>query len=124
VVENDFVLSEYAKDAWRPSSRSRGKTLRLFIRFVGSEGARRPGKILDVLFIDLDKFPPGAIDWTSDLGCRSKDKPDLNVVGVYPSKNADRGVVPYKAWYPDTKTGKFVELPPKSVRCTYDDREH
>jgi hypothetical protein len=124
LVEKDFILSEYTKDSWKPSTRSPGKSLRLFTRIFDNPGAPRKEKILDVLFIDLGKFPQGAMDLTSDQGCRSKDKSDLSVVGVYPSKNADRGVVPYKAWYPDTKIGKFIELPPKSVLCTYDDSEH
>jgi hypothetical protein len=63
VVEKDFALSEYAKDAWRPSSRSRSKTLRLFTRFVGSESTHRSEKILDVYVCVEPGFEPAkAVD--------------------------------------------------------------
>jgi hypothetical protein len=64
------------------------------------------------------------MDLSSDLGCRWQQEPDAEVVGSYPSKNADQGAVAYQAWRADPKINKPVELVPKSLRCTYDDSEH
>jgi hypothetical protein len=116
----ELRLSTWRKVSWRESKRSREKALYALTEFV--DPARKPplAKVLDVLFVDLDKFPAGALQVGDRPNlCTRIGHRDWNVIGVFPAKHAKQGVAPYRAWLADGEKKKFVEQKPDEIRCRF-----
>lgn len=118
--QSTYAIEVFRMARWRTSNSSPEKILYVLADLRLRSEKSGPAKVLDVLFIDAGKFPAGAMQ-NGDYGpvCKTATGQE-DVIGVFPSENADKGVKPFKAWLADAKTGKFVPLAPASVTCTFE----
>jgi hypothetical protein len=116
-----YASGTYHKPSWQPTLRSREKALYLVVELGENAGETRVEKVLDVLFVDLDRYPPGAMqsgDWGDSL-CQRPGQERRDVLGVFPTKGVKQGVKPYEAWRIDVDRLKFVPVAPGDVICDF-----
>ena len=120
----DLRLFSYRKARWRESKRSRDKELYVLAEIVSQKDTIIDRvKAVDVLYIDLDHYPAGALQVGGGAAnCtrrQYRDNLEWNVVGVFPDQGPGKIVTPYKAWIADGEAGRFVPLDPAKVGCQW-----
>lgn len=113
-----YSLTICAKKGWGGSKDSPRKALILFTMLMGYSGNRSIQKVINVLYIDLKDYPLNSNIGLDD--CTLSGTKDYSTISVYQyekSIKTENGLIPEKAWRPDTASGKFIEIEPKTLLC-------